>query len=192
MKKLLFSITCLLLLGYISSTSARMSLMIVGGQVEEAVGGCVKDGTPIIVSDDTDNTSNKSLGADAYGTAFITPGTGGNIYSIEVFHTTPAAGNATMRWGPGQDLTTTYYDSVQIACADEDVGVWKEYVFPEHDAYSASTTYSFGIIEDSGNLYIILDEDANYPDGTKRSGTVWNMSTSDATDDLLFKVYKCQ
>lgn len=139
----------------------------------------------------TGDSNHKLKTAGAQGQSFQTSSSG-SIYSITVYVSAieGGGGTCTMRWGPDEDLTSTYYQEIAISGITT-TGDY-EFIFTDNDSITASTTYYFGAITSAvDTLYFRKDTADGYPNGTLKSGLSWNMSTTTSGSDLLFEVKLC-
>jgi hypothetical protein len=197
MKKLIISLLILLFapLCWAGSVTDMHKSVIAARNV--ASGGCAS-GTVDSSSDFIDHTPGDSNG-NLYSTSVVGQSfqvsENGNIYSV-VIYVSAATGtaNITIRWGPSSDLTDatgTYYDEVtvsNISSADD-----YEFILPNHDAITASTTYYIGFMASTNTtLYIRRDADDGYAGGAYYySAAGWDMATTVGSVDCLFAVKLC-
>ena len=184
MKRLLFIILFLLVCGNVYAG------MLIGSGIESG-GGCATD------SVDTENTgtttSSVSLATDrAYGETFQL-NSAGDISAIAVRIAFTSGGEAELRWGTNPDLTT-FAASKTLTIGPDDDNTFIKFVFDTKVAGSASTDIYYALMENSGDVRISLTETNDYPAGqytAAASAGEWNLTTTDANKDQVFKVYTC-
>lgn len=138
--------------------------------------------------------ANMAIFANARGQGFRVSAAG-KISAIEIYVGLYVAGpeGLTIRWGTGTDLTTY----VAEATGSPSATGWYKFTFETKGDVVAETTYYFGLVGDgasAGDTRMGYDDvDGAYSSATYFSATSsgWNMTSSDPTHDLAFRVYLC-
>lgn len=127
--------------------------------------------------------TSQGASSHAYGQSFeVTQN--GTLSAISLEFQT-YSGNATVRWGTSADLTT--YEAEATMDVNESS---EKFVFATKGSVSTSTTYYFGLIENSGTVVFYLSSSDVYGDYYYDASTTWNMSYVAALC-MSFRVYLC-
>lgn len=151
---------------------------------------CTKDVSNLVMDQQVDD-GDTALTAAAKGQS-ISYASPWSLYSIRLyFGYVPTGGTVTVRIGTSANLGT--YIEEWAAVSVPSAG-WVEFVSVLNSAYSASTTYYFGLIENSGDIYVGVDSSSpSYSGGAYvPAGSTWAMGSPDTGIDMTAQVFKCQ
>jgi hypothetical protein len=161
----------------------RAHLAVIAGSTVVSGGSC-ESGTTDVSFEYTDGA--QSFGSAAYGRSF-TPSSSGQIYSIWVYISYAAASSEVeLRWGTSSNLTT-YEASHTMEVTS---GSWNEFVFATNGNVSASTTYYFGMVENSGDARFAY-EGTGGPGRLYASSPGWDMDSIQPVHNVAYKIDLC-
>jgi hypothetical protein len=188
MRRLFLPLVCLIFLAFVSSTGARMNMMVVGG------------GAPACATDSVDQENDVGTNEYDISDTRANPGqsfqvsASGELSSISIYiGSVETEGSIEMRWGTSSDLTT-YEDSKTESIVSGDALSFKKFTFATKGSVATSTTYYFGVKTASGSIDYRRDNAAGYANGIHyydTAGTVWDMNASSGSIDLRFRIYLC-
>jgi hypothetical protein len=206
MKIKMILLTLIILFGAVNADAGGVSFNngvavnngVVGSGVSAAASpSCNTAGSAFVTqtTQDGSHAINHIFGnAPVYGQSFT--GVSGNLYSVTLYIEASNWGTFYLRWGPNQDLTTTYYK--EVSCnfgSGTNPRAYECIVKDTEHPMSESTTYYFGIGGGgTGDLSIYYKGTASsYNGGTYLYGSngSWNISTSVAENDLYMVLKPC-
>jgi len=147
---------------------------------------CASDS--VDVSNESTSTGSSAAQSAAYGNSFQC--SAGSLSAIGIYVTTTTGAEIEVRWGTSSDLTTTYESTTLTIPSDGDAQ-WHKATFTNKVTVSASTTYYYGYVLNSGSVSVGYSGN-DYANGELiyAGSSGWNMSST-LNADFLFRIYLC-